>query len=272
MNENTAYRRARIPEGPDRVLSARSLAADHRRLSELLAPGHAVLDAGCGNGAITAGILERVLPRGRVVGVDIDPRLIAEANKNYGGDPRLAFRVTDIYNLEYESEFDIVTCARVLQWLSRPMEALKSLIRAAAPGGRVLVLDYNHEKIVWEPEPPATVRRFYDAFLAWRSEAGMDNAIADRLASMFVEAGLQDVVVTAQHETTTRGEPDFERRIGIWAAVIAGRGRQMVEDGAISEADRAAAERDYTAWARDRARLQTLYLLAVEGVKPQVAT
>ena len=144
------------------------------------------------------------------------------------------------------------------------------MIRAAAPGGRVLVLDYNHEKIAWDPEPPAAVRRFYDAFLTWRAEAGMDNAIADRLASMFADAGLQGVV-TAQHERTTRGEPDFDRRIGIWTAVIAGRGRQMVEDGAITEAERAAAEAEYVAWAREEALSQTLYLLAVEGVKTSAA-
>ena len=131
----------------------------------------------------------------------------------------------------------------------------------------MVVLDYNHGKIAWEPAPPATVRKFYDAFLAWRADAGMDNAIADHLASMFAEAGLRDVVVTPQYEATTRGEADFERRIGIWSAVIAGRGRQMVEDGAITESERATAEEDYAAWARDRARSQTLYLLAVEGVK-----
>mgnify|MGYP001076156884 CR=1 FL=1 len=155
----------------------------------------------------------------------------------------------------------------MLQWLAKPEAALESMLRAAAPGGRVLVLDYNHEKIAWEPEPPATVRRFYDAFLAWRAEAGMENAIADHLAAMFAQAGLRDVTVTPQHEATTRGEPDFKRRISLWADVIAGRGRQMVEDGAITEAERAAAERDYITWARDHARSQRLYLLAVEGVK-----
>lgn len=267
MQEDAAYRRAEIPEGPDRILSARSLAADHRRLYELAAPGHAVLDVGCGNGAITAGILERVLPGGRVTGVDINPRLIDEANHRYGGDPRLAFHVRDIYELGYESEFDIVTCARVLQWLSRPAAALESMIRAAVAGGRVLVLDYNHEKAAWDPEPPASFRRFYDAFLAWRAEAGMDNAVADHLARMFAEARLQNVAITPQHETTRRGEPDFERRINIWTEVIAGRGRQMVQDGAITEAERAAAQEEYAAWTREAARSQTLYLLAVEGVK-----
>ena len=272
MQDDVAYRRAQMPEGSNRFLSARSLASDHRRLYELLAPGHAVLDAGCGNGAITAGILERVLPGGRVVGVDINPRLIDEANRRHGGDSRLMFHVGDIYDLGYNSEFDIVTCARVLQWLSRPADALQSLIRAAALGGRVLVLDYNHEKVSWEPEPPAAFRRFYDAFLTWRAEAGMDNAIADRLASMFVHAGLENVTVTPQHEVTIRGEPDFEHRISLWTDVISGRGRQMVEDGAISEAERATAEAEYAAWARDAARSQTLYLLAVEGTKPAIAS
>lgn len=267
MQHDAAYRRAQIPEGPDRILSARSLAADHRRLYELAEPGHAVLDVGCGNGAITAGILERVLPGGRVVGVDINPRLIDEANQRYGGDPRLSYHVADIYELGYDSEFDIVTCARVLQWLSKPAAALESLVRAATPGGRVLVLDYNHEKAVWKPEPPAAFRRFYDAFLAWRAEAGMDNAIADHLAEMFAQAGLQNVTITPQHEKTTRGEPDFDRRIRIWADVIAGRGRQMVEDGAITEAERAAAHEEYVAWMQGAAQSQTLYLLAVEGVK-----
>src|SRR5690606_39145472 len=146
MHDDLAKRRAQMPEGTNRILSARSLASDHRRLYQLLEPGQAVLDAGCGNGAITAGILERVIPGGRVVGVDVNPRLIDEANRRYGGDPRLTFRAGDIYDLEFRSEFDIVTCARVLQWLSRPRAALDSLIRAAVSGGRVLVLDYNHEK------------------------------------------------------------------------------------------------------------------------------
>src|SRR5690606_22111465 len=98
MHDDLAKRRAQMPEGTNRILSARSLASDHRRLYQLLEPGQAVLDAGCGNGAITVGILERVIPGGRVVGVDVNPRLIDEANRRYGGDPRLTFRAGDIYD------------------------------------------------------------------------------------------------------------------------------------------------------------------------------
>jgi hypothetical protein len=113
---------------------------------------------------------------------------------------------------------------------------------------------------------PESVRRFYAAFLRWRQLAGMDNALADHLPEMFQRAGLREVVVTDEHETARRGDADFETRAGIWAAVAATRGHQMVGDGAISEAERQAAEADCRAWLRD-GQSHFLYLRAVEGVR-----
>ena len=91
--------------------------------------------------------------------------------------------------------------------------------------------------------------------------------IADHLSEMFTQAGLVDIVQTPQHEVTTRADPDFATRIAIWAEVAAVRGPQMVESGIISKSQRATAEADYRAWIRDSAESQTMYLLAVEGVR-----
>jgi hypothetical protein len=55
------------------------------------------------------------------------------------------------------------------------------MVSATKPGDWIVVLDCNHEKIAWKPEPPRGMRTFYDAFLRWRADAGMDNAIADDL-------------------------------------------------------------------------------------------
>ena len=164
--------------------------------------------------------------------------------------------------------FDIVSAARVLNWLSTPLDALRAMVAAARPGGHVVVLDYNHRKIVWTPHPPASMRAFYAAFLRWRTQAGMDNAIADHLTEMFAAAGLIRIAASAQHEASHRGDPDFDRRAAVWAEVASTRGHQMVSDGALTEAHRAAAEADHRIWVRDHARTQTLYLLAVEGVRP----
>jgi hypothetical protein len=97
------------------------------------------------------------------------------------------------------------------------------------------VLDYNHEKILCKPPPPATMQTFYEAFLRWRAEAGMDNAVADHLPGMFVTIGLVDILETPQHEMTDRTDPDFVTHISLWAEVAASRGRLMVADGIISE-------------------------------------
>jgi ubiquinone/menaquinone biosynthesis C-methylase UbiE len=256
-----------MPEGAQAVLNARTLQNAHRRLAELVVPGMSVLDVGCGTGAITRGIAEAAGPAGRVVGLDVNTGLIEEARSLHGDVPGLSFEVGDVYDLPFHDGFDIVTSARVLQWLSEPVQALRSMVAATKTGGRVVVLDYNHEKVAWTPQPPPIMQAFYAAFLHWRSECGMDNAIADHLADMFFEVGLSEIQTTGQHEHTVRGDSDFDSRIEIWAQVAHSRGVQMVDDGFIPEVTRRVAERDYREWCEFEAEIQTLYLLCVEGVR-----
>jgi SAM-dependent methyltransferase len=262
-----ARRRAHMPDGTTAILDTRSLATAHRRLAQLLRPGLSVLDVGCGTGAITRGMAEAVGRDGRVVGVDVNGAMIEKARATHAEVPSLSFEVASADALPFEGVFDIVTAARVLQWLADPASAVRAMTAAARRGGRVIVLDYNHEKAVWTPEPPATLRRFYAAFLDWRAAAGMDNTIADHLPDLFAAADLTEIAATDQHEVARRGDPDFETRARIWAEVAASRGHQMVADGALSEAERRAAEIDYRAWLRHDARSHALYLRAVEGVR-----
>jgi ubiquinone/menaquinone biosynthesis C-methylase UbiE len=262
------WRRARPGDGGPGILSARTLQTAHRRLATLLRPGQSVLDVGCGPGAITRGIAEAVGPTGRVIGVDLNAHLVDEARRAHGGVPGLTFEMCDVYDLPWQEEFDVVTAARVLQWLGRPLDALRMMTRAAKPGGKAVVLDYNHEKAVWVPDPPPAMRTFYAAFLRWRADAGLDNAIADRLAEMFQAVGLIDIVESPQIEVTLRDGPDFAAGPAMWAQVAAFHGRRMVEDGVIKESQRAAAEAEILEWTRAHAQSQTLYLITVEGVRP----
>jgi ubiquinone/menaquinone biosynthesis C-methylase UbiE len=267
-SEAIARQRASMPEGSRQTLNTRSLRTDYRRLAEILRPGLAVLDVGCGTGAMTRGMAEAVAPAGRVVGVDVNVDLIAEARRTHGAAAGLSFAVCDAQYLPFRQRFDMVTAARVLQWLANPRDILRGMVATLKPGGRMTVLDYNHEKILWQPPPPRSMRTFYEAFLRWRAEAGMDNAIADHLRSLLGALELEDVVQTPQHETTQRTDADFATRIGLWADVAASRGHQMVADGIISAAQRATAEAEYRTWMRDSAESQTLYLLSVEGTRP----
>jgi len=267
MEGNIARNRAELAGKLTNVLNSRSLTYSHKRLASILKKGMTVLDIGCGTGAITRGIAEAVGPSGRVIGIDSNPNLIKKARQDHNEIPGLTFETGDIYNLIYKEEFDIVTCARVLIWLSEPLKALEMMKSAAKIGGRILIADYNHEKISWEPNPPLSMTSFYSAYLKWRSDAGMSNAIADDLAHMFREIGIQDIIVTSQHEVSNRTDFNFETKIGIWADTASSRGIQMKRDGYITEIEYMTAEKEYREWVTKEAQSLTMYMLAVEGIR-----
>ena len=256
-----------MPPDSERLLHTRSLTADHKYLARELRPGMSVLDVGCGSGAITRGIAQAVGPAGKVVGIDVSHQLVARAVANGTNQDNLSYEIADIMRLDVRDRFDVVTAARVLQWLAEPRAALEAMAAALKTGGHIVVLDYNHAKARWEPEPPATFRRFYAAFLSWRADAGMDNEIGDHLATMLTDLGLVQVDTTETLERTRRGESDFERRIALWGRVIETRGHQIVADGTLSETERAEAEDDFNEWASTAALTQALHLVTVSARK-----
>ena len=257
--------RARMPQGTSHLLDQRTLAASYRSLAAYIKPGMAVLDVGCGTGAITRGMAELATPTGAVLGIDASPALVAEAQAKHAGVAGLRFAVADVYTFEPGQPFDVVASARTLQWLADPYGALQRMAGFLKPGGILSVLDYNHEKIAWNPAPPPSMLRFYDAFLRWRADAGMQNDIADRLAGYFETAGLGQIATTDQFETVRRTDPGYAAKMGIWATVAETRGRQLVADGYVTEAERHAAAQDYAAWVATEADYMEMYLLAVEG-------
>lgn len=266
MSDEAAKRRAVLNHSG--VIDARTLADSHRRLAELIRPGMRVLDIGCGTGAITRGIAEITGPEGLVIGIDNNPDWIAKARAEMQGTAGISFEVGDIYDLPLEQQFDIVTSARVLQWLSRPYTAIEQMVKRVRSGGKLLILDYNHHRIEWSPPIPSSMQSFYNAFLSWRSDAGMDNEMADHLAELMERTGeLNDIVSLSQLEFTQRQDPDFIHKALIWAEVADFKGKQMVQDGYISEQDRARAERDYRLWVQSQGEYQQMYLQSVEATK-----
>ena len=197
------------------ILNRRTLAHDHRVLAPMLRPGMFVLDVGCGTGAITAGIAQAVAPGGCCIGIDRDESLLEIARQDH---PGVRFEQGDALSMEFDAAFDIVTAARTVQWVADPARAIALMAGALKPGGRLVVLDYNHDRNSWSPEPPPEFRKFYAAFLAWRSSNGWANDIADRLPALFAGAGLVEIESVACDDSDS---PD------VWGGVIEGPGRQF---------------------------------------------
>ncbi len=243
-----------------RVLSRRTLETDHRHLAALLRPGMAVLDAGCGTGAITAGIATAVGPHGRVVGVDRDAPLLEVARTR---NPGMAFLEADVLDLPFDGEFDVVNAARTLQWVKDPRAAVACMARAAKPGGLVAALDYDHACNTWAPEPPREFREFYGTFLAWREGNGWDNRMASHLPDLFAEAGLEDVRVLDASETSGRGDEASQ----LWLHVMDTIGPRFIEAPTRLEEAKAL----YREWIENVLDRQTSSMATVIGRRRRVS-
>lgn len=260
--------RAYVPAGAMGILTARTLTNSHPVLARLLEPALSVLDVGCGPGTLTAEIARRVEP-GHVVGMDVNPDMIAAAEAAYppGAFANLVFYRGDVRESGWDAEFDLVNAARVLQWIPDPDRAVECIARAAAPGGHVVLLDYDHTRAEWS-DPPSAWSRFYAAFLAWRKDGGLDNAIAERLAALGERVGLRDIAVHPLPSTVRAADADFFRVAGLWRMLIESRGCQMVAAGHISEAGRREALEAFTAWMQRRDAVQTIRETCLVGRRP----
>lgn len=135
-----------------------------------------VLD-GCGTGSITAEIAAAVGPEGSVVGLDRDASLIETARE--AGARRTSRSTWASARAPARRALRPRDGGPVLQWVAKPGTALVAMVRAARSRGVVEVLDYDHERVRWEPEPPLSVRRFCAAFphRAWARDAARLQAL-----------------------------------------------------------------------------------------------
>lgn len=262
---NEATERAKMPEGTSVVLDNRTLQKDYSTLIPVLKNGLRVLDVGCGTGAISKGIAERVGKNGFVVGIDSSEHLVTKGIDYFKSTANLELIPVDLFEYVPEEKFDLIVSARVLQWLNNPKEALIKFKEFLKPDGQISILDYNHTMLEWKPEPPASIKKFYKAFLDWREDAGMDNEIAEHLPDYFNELGFHSIEVINSDEVYQKGENNFTDKAGIWLHVASLRGPQMVQNGYISEEERLQAIEDYSIWIKDKAELMIMKLKEIRA-------
>ena len=260
-----ARERAKMPQGSAPILESRTLQKDYRTLVPVLKEGLNVLDIGCGTGSISKGIAEALGKSGSVTSLDSSEHLIERGKELYEDVTNLHLVCGDLFAFEPKTKFDLVVSARVLQWLSNPKEALLKIKSLLKPGGMVSILDYDHTALEWHPQPPKTMLSFYQAFLDWRSDAGMNNQIAEDLPDYLTETGFDQIEVMDANEAYLKGDPNFVFKLHIWTKVAETRGLKLVEDHYITETQRTQAIMDYEAWI-PQAESMIMKLKEVRGV------
>jgi len=173
-------------EGKRLALMSELLDPMHRRHIEALQivkPGARTLEVGCGNGSISAWLANRVSPDGIAVAFDLDLSLI-EARA-----PNLELRQGDIIAGSVErGSFDLVTARAVLHHIADAEAAIKNLVASMRAGGAILLIEPDFLPVS-VAEPPE-VRAFWEGWLAWSRERGIDYHIGRNLVLRLAALGL----------------------------------------------------------------------------------
>lgn len=106
-----------------------------------------ILDIGAGTG-IMIPFYEQFLVDGKVVAVDYSDKMIEVARAKFPEKehPMICFKVSDVYELDFDSEFDLAVCYSCFpHFVDQPL-AIKTLGKALKKGGRLVVAHSDSAK------------------------------------------------------------------------------------------------------------------------------
>ena len=95
-----------------------------------------VLDAGCGSGAVTAQLLER-LPEGKVYAVDVAPSMVAHTQAALGDRGVEVFQ-QELTELSLPEPVDAIFSSATFHWIPDHPRLFAALHSALKPGGRLV--------------------------------------------------------------------------------------------------------------------------------------
>lgn len=174
-----------------------------------------VLDVGCGLGFLGLSLME-FIPTGKMIGVDLDPKLLEEAKRR--ADKKLLsgvvdFRVGNAYELPFDDAmFDLSVCQTLLMHLDEPIKAIYEMKRVVKKGGRVVAIEPDHssraffdtayETMGLSLEQRGRVWRWDRILTIGKKKLGRgDNEIGSKVPYLFFQSGLRVVDVRCWDKT-----------------------------------------------------------------------
>ena len=165
--------------------------------------GDAVIDVATGTGKVAASLKDQVGPTGRVLAIDLAPRMIERAKRAHAGRPGLEFMVGNAMELPApDGTFDAATIAFGMRNLPDYGRGFAEMARVVRPGGRVVCLEIARPGHLIA----RLARVWFERIVPWIGRiAGQGDAYGylvesvrnypdpERIATIMREAGLVDV-------------------------------------------------------------------------------
>jgi SAM-dependent methyltransferase len=180
-----------------------------RRLTNLgVGPGWRCLDVAAGDGSVVRWLAGQVGAEGRVVATDLNPRFL-----DGHGLPNVEVRRHNILEDDLEADhYDLVHCRTLLMHLLDPVRALRRLVSAVRPGGRLLVeeadgaasfgaADLGHARAA------GFDRRSRTLWTGLKAAGTMDLDFGRRLPPLFEELGVRNLGYEGATLAARGGDP-----------------------------------------------------------------
>ncbi len=154
-----------------------------------LEPGETVLDLGSGAGFDCFLAAKRVLPGGKVIGLDMTPEMIDKAKENAkkGNYSNVDFLLGEIEDIPLpDQSVDVIISNCVINLSPNKASVFEEAFRVLKPGGRLMVSD-----IVLSEELPDVIRNNVAAYVGCVAGA----LLKDQYISLFTETGFEDIEV-----------------------------------------------------------------------------
>jgi demethylmenaquinone methyltransferase/2-methoxy-6-polyprenyl-1,4-benzoquinol methylase len=168
-----------------------------------VAPGRRVLDLACGTGDLA---FEAAAQGGRVVGLDITPRMIVLARRKPGA-ARVGWLVGDMTTLPFsDGRFDVVTTGYGLRNVPDLAAAIGEIHRVLRPGGVACSLDFDRPERAWLRSVYLTYLTVVGSAAGWALHGDSDTYRyipasirrypgAKRVGEMMLAAGFREATV-----------------------------------------------------------------------------
>jgi len=202
-----------------------------------------VLDVGAGTGQFTRMMAHQLPHHSSIIAVEHNPDQVQAALQLADSDSHhcvIDFRIGDATQLPLESnelgQVDLAHCRFLLEHVTRPLAVVRAMVAAVKPGGRVVLLDDDHELIRFWPEPEGLA-------VAWKAyyrsyhKLGNDPLIGRKLVSLLHQAGARPNRITQLFYGACAGSPPFQGIVENLIGVLHGARQMVLAAGEISASD-----------------------------------